>query len=414
MRKKLVEEAPHLVEEWISEKNDRAINEITAGSGYKAWWECNSCENQWQAKVVLRAKGSNCPKCSGKHGIPLLTEAPHLAKEWMVEKNDRLIEDITAGSQYKAWWKCKTCDNQWQAAVVTRSKGSGCRLCAGSSRKKLPYIIDEHKYLTKEWVTDKNIKSIEGITAGSNYKAWWECNSCNYQWESKVSDRVKGDGCPKCAGKHGIPFLIEAPHLAKEWMVEKNDRLIEDITAGSQYKAWWKCKTCDNQWQAEVARRVRGHGCPKCAGKLSIPLLIEAPHLVKEWMMQKNDRAIEDITAGSGYKAWWECNSCNYQWKAEVYRRVKGGGCPKCAGKHGIPLLAEAPHLVEEWMVEKNNRLIEDITAGSGYKAWWECNSCNNQWEAEVKSRVRGSVCPKCVRRKNKIIKSNVLINPIQ
>ena len=195
MRKKLTQEVPHLVEEWMSEKNDRPIEEITAGSGYKAWWKCKTCDNQWQARIVLRVKGSNCPQCAGKHGIPFLAGAPHLAKEWMSEKNDRPIEKITSGSGYKAWWKCKTCDNQWQAIVQNRVNKRGCPKCSG--RNGFP-LIEKSPHLASEWITDRNDRSLEEITSGSGYKAWWKCKTCEHQWQAKVQNRVKGNGCPEC------------------------------------------------------------------------------------------------------------------------------------------------------------------------------------------------------------------------
>jgi len=102
LRQKLTNEAPHLEKEWMTEQIDRPIEEITAGSHYKAWWQCKACANQWQAIARDRIRGSGCPKCAGKHGIPLSKKSPHLTKEWMTEKNEKPIDKITAGSHYKA------------------------------------------------------------------------------------------------------------------------------------------------------------------------------------------------------------------------------------------------------------------------------------------------------------------------
>ena len=259
-------------------------------------------------------KGSNCPQCAGKHGIPLLTGAPHLAKEWMSEKNDRPIEKITSGSCYKAWWQCKTCDNQWQAKVAERAKGTACSFCSNASRKKQPYIINSDKDLCKEWITDRNDRSLEEITSGSGYKAWWKCKTCEHQWQAKVHNRVKGSGCPQCEGKHGTSVHYNFPELSKEWMTEKNGRSLCGVTTGSNYKAWWKCKVCSHQWQAFViSRAIKGTGCSKCSGRHEVALIEKAPHLKSEWMADRNDRSLEEITSGSAYKAWWKCKTCgNY------------------------------------------------------------------------------------------------------
>lgn len=267
MREKLTETFPHLVPEWITEKNEREIDGITRYSNYKAWWKCKMCDHQWKAMVFNRSKGTGCPKCSGRHGILLLEKSPHLAKEWMTQKNNRQIKGITAGSGYKAWWQCKTCDHQWQAAVNSRDRGRGCRICGNASKKKQPYIIHEYEDLAKEWVAEKNGWLLEKITAGSQHKAWWKCKTCDHQWLTTVLSRTNGSGCPKCAGRHGISILEHFPNLSKEWIAEKNNRSLETVTAGSVYKAWWKCSTCDNQWRAKVEKRTKGSGCPKCKGK---------------------------------------------------------------------------------------------------------------------------------------------------
>ena len=112
IRIKLTEAYPGVADEWLTRKNDKPIEQITAGSQYKAWWECTKCTHQWIASVTNRCHGTGCPKCAGRHGTPLLQKAPHLAREWVTKKNNKPIEEITSGSGYKAWWKCKTCSNQ--------------------------------------------------------------------------------------------------------------------------------------------------------------------------------------------------------------------------------------------------------------------------------------------------------------
>ncbi len=396
MRKKLTEEAPHLAKEWMVEKNDRPIDEITAGSQYKAWWQCKNCSHNWQCPVSARTKGSGCPKCAGRFDISVIEKNPYLAKEWIKEKNDRPIEEITAGSGYLAWWECGTCNNNWQAKVTDRVKGTDCPRCAGQHRISL---LDKAPHLAKEWIKEKNDRPIEEITSGSQYKAWWQCITCNNQWQAIVAKRTRGSGCKPCSylKKRKRPYIVdEYQYLEEEWIKEKNDRPIEEITAGSVYKAWWKCNICANEWLADVQSRVLGTGCPKCAGQHGTPLLEQAPHLVQEWVSEKNDKPIIDITAGSSYKAWWQCETCENQWEAIVFLRVNERGCPKCAGYHGKSLLQEAPHLAKEWITDKNNRPIEKVTTGSNYKAWWKCKTCDYQWQAIVQNRVKGSGCPTC------------------
>ena len=272
MKQKITEEASHLASEWMADKNDRSIDGVTVGSNYKAWWKCKTCSHEWQKPVFYRVKGLGCQKCGRKKKGLLVDKSPHLVEEWVTEKNDRPIDEITIGARYKAWWQCKTCDNQWQALVHSRTTGAGCRPCSELQRKKQPYIINAFQYLATEWMGDKNDRPIDGVTGGSNYKAWWQCKKCSHEWQAQVHSRIdRKTGCPKCAGKDKGLLVDKSPHLVEEWVTEKNDRPINEITIGSDYKAWWKCKKCSLEWHASVIKRARNNsGCPKCNRKKKV------------------------------------------------------------------------------------------------------------------------------------------------
>ncbi|MBQ4558636.1 MAG: zinc-ribbon domain-containing protein [Clostridia bacterium] len=54
-----------------------------------------------------------------------------------------------------------------------------------------------------------------------------------------------------------------------EWNWEKNDGLglnPEILTLGSGKKVWWKCSK-GHKWQARIADRNKGRGCPYCSGR---------------------------------------------------------------------------------------------------------------------------------------------------
>ena len=55
---------------------------------------------------------------------------PNIAKEWHPTLNgDLKPTDITHGSNKKVWWKCSVCGHEWQAIVVHRVDGRGCKKC---------------------------------------------------------------------------------------------------------------------------------------------------------------------------------------------------------------------------------------------------------------------------------------------
>ena len=57
------------------------------------------------------------------------------------------------------------------------------------------------------------------------------------------------------------------PEIAKEWHPTKNGDLTPDqVTPGSSRKVWWMCIQ-EHEWEAVIASRTRGTGCPYCSGK---------------------------------------------------------------------------------------------------------------------------------------------------
>ena len=77
----------------------------------------------------------------------------------------------------------------------------------------------------------------------------------------------------------------------------------------------------------------------------------------------------------------------------------KTSGCPCCANRvvvAGINDLSTThPKLAEEWDYEKNDKKPTDVVAGSHLYAWWICKD-GHSWKAQIKSRAKGTGCPKC------------------
>ncbi|PEI34730.1 zinc-ribbon domain-containing protein [Bacillus pseudomycoides] len=131
---------------------------------------------------------------------------------------------------------------------------------------KKRYIVDDEKLLSK-WNFKKNHLTPDQITTGSRKKVWWICDK-GHEWETSVSERTRGYGCPYCSGQRvavGENDLATLnPYLAKEWHPYKNGDLTpNDVTKGSHIKVWWVCKI-GHEWESRVANRNNGNGCPHC------------------------------------------------------------------------------------------------------------------------------------------------------
>ena len=199
----------------------------------------------------------------------LLLSNPNLAKEWNCEKNGNLKpEHFTKNSGKKVWWKCSE-GHEWQATIDHRNKGRGCPYC--SSRKVLKGYNDletVNPTLAKDWHYDKN----NGLTPAdvmpnSNKKVWWKCSE-GHEWQARIIERNRGNSCPYCSGRYAVKgendLQTVNPSLAKEWNYEKNDGLTPmDVLPNSNKKVWWKCSE-GHEWQARIADRNKGRGCPIC------------------------------------------------------------------------------------------------------------------------------------------------------
>lgn len=274
--------------------------------------------------------------------------------DWSYQLNPDLDpNDISYGSDKAVVWKCHKCKSTWIAKVKSRKKGegTGCPICYRHSqieRNTHKMRADEgnnlaRKYpqLLQEWDYKKNL-GINPLTLvpDSNKLAWWICKDCNGSWETKISSRVKGSGCPYCSGhkvKTGINDLkTMMPELAEEWDYDNNGKLKpENVLPFGNKRINWICKTCGGKWDAILHSRAKGAGCPYCSGRRVLKGLNDLatirPDLIQEWNYAKNgDLLPEMVSARSKKSVGWKCSKCSYEWSAAISSRVDGAGCRVC------------------------------------------------------------------------------------
>ena len=241
------------------------------------WWICED-KHVWKTKVYHRTDGRGCPYCAGLLAISgetdLGTVNPILAAEWNYPKNDGnglTPQNVTSRSHKKIWWKC-TCGYEWIASVTDRSAGRGCPVCAG--RIRIPGVNDLATIfpeLAKEWYYPNNHgKKPSDFAPYSNHYAWWQCEH-GHIWKTKINNRANGTGCPYCNQNRLIPektsLAVINPVLAAQWHPVKNgERTPFNTSTYCNDKFWWRCEE-GHEWDATVASRSYGNGCPRCNGR---------------------------------------------------------------------------------------------------------------------------------------------------
>ncbi len=272
---------PNLAAEWDKAAGANAgdPDHVGPGSNRRINWVCDR-GHRWMATINNRARnGSGCPYCAGNRAIPgetdLATVYPKLAAEWDRERNGDLTPDsIGARTTKRVWW-LGACGHGWRAAIANRVKGTGCPYCSG--KRALPGVTDLATLrpdLAAQWHSCNELRP-EQVRPNAAMKVVWRCED-GHEWEAAVYTRSgAGQGCPYCSGHRVMPGETDLatvhPELAGEWD-GSNTFGPQDVTAGSDRRAKWRCAK-GHVWEAAISSRTgrRPTGCPCCRGRRALP-----------------------------------------------------------------------------------------------------------------------------------------------
>lgn len=405
---------PELISEWNYEKNTLLTpNMVKAGSSDKVWWICDK-GHEWQAVISSRTVNeSGCPFCSGRYAIQgendLMSVDSPLLKEWNYDRNGRLTpSDFKERSARKIWWKCKK-GHEWCSSISDRSRGDGCPYCSGKrvlvGFNDLAHI---NPYIAKEWNYEKNGNKIpQKYTCKSGIKVWWKCEK-GHEWKTSISNRSRGDGCPKCNSGIRTSFPEQAIYfyVKKIYPDAVNrctdvlpngmeiDIFIPSINVGIEYdgsvwhesdkalekevKKYIECKRNDiflirvkekggnaRENSCDVMLRIDDSFNNEAYSSLFMQLskYIKIPNEIDV----KNDR----VNIQENYKTEIKNNSFGSKYA----------------------------DLVVEWDSEKNGMLTPYMfSSNSGERIWWKCCK-NHSWQTTISTRAKGSGCPYCSGR---------------
>ena len=420
-----------------------------------------------------------------KDFVSLAEARPDLAKEWNDEKNgDLKPEDVSCGSNKKVWWKLpydvpddypvehlrgKHFEFEWEAKINNRVNKRGCPYLTGRAVwKGFNDLQTVNPELAKQWHPTKNgnLKPTQ-ITANSAKKIWW-CLSYDvptdypikslkgkhfdFEWQSLISSRNNGIGCPYLSGQavwEGFNDLQTVkPDLATQWHPTKNgDLKSTQVTIGTNRSVWWllpynvpdnypieslRGKHFDFEWQATIASRNKGNGCPYLSGQAVLEgfndLQTLNPDLAAQWHPTKNgDLKPTQVTINSPKEVWWLLHynvSIDYpieslrgkffdfEWKASIVNRNKGNGCPYLSGQavwEGFnDLQTVKPDLATQWHPTKNGDLKPtQVTINSPKEVWWLLlyddpdtrKHFNFEWKTKICNRNNGTNCPYLINK---------------
>ena len=410
---------PETRKNWHPTKNHKLTPDLfKPGSRYKAWWQCHECGNEWEIPIKNYNGCSYCRRHSELLKNNLKKHNPELACEWHPTKNGAITpRGVSPSSNKIAWWKCSKCGYEWDAKISNRTNGRGCPLCA--NRVVVEGINDlstTHPQLANEWHLTKNRNlSPKDVTYGSGKRVWWTC-ALGHEYTATILHRSSGTNCPVCNSGRQTSFAEQAvfyyvkklyPDAINRYTATFLGRMELDIYIPSikyaiEYDgaAWHKKGTIKRE-------ELKYKKCKEKGIKL-IRMMEKSPELGsfnadytfgtdKLYEHKKLEYLIKEILRRINFSGTWlikcpiDVNIKRDRFKIQDYKlNLKKDS-----------LSDKFPQFAEEWHPTKNGKLTPSMfTPGSNHKIWWECPSCNYEYEATISHRTNGTDCPKCAIEK--------------
>lgn len=252
---------------------------------------------------------------------------PALAEQLLPPLDPR---QFTALSEDILWWSGPL-GHVWPASVADRVAGRGCPVC---SSLQTPGEGRSLAQMRPEVAREADGWDPERVSAGSRVEMPWRCRDCGATWTAEIRARAHGHRpCPTCRKGSSPPLSVTHPGLASE-MVAPFDP--DDYTHGSKAKVRWRGPV-GHEWDATVANRVKGSGCPVCsqgAGARARKTPESGASLADLYPDAAADADGWDPTsyrAKSSAKLPWRCHTCGHEWTATIFARTQRSGCQACA-----------------------------------------------------------------------------------
>lgn len=411
------EKYKHLLDEWCYEKNDKLgfnIKEIGHGTSKKVFWKCRKghiFEKSIESRVYNK---SGCPYCCGQKVLngynDIGTTHPNVLKEWDYSKNIIKPEEVSAGMAKKVWWLCDKGHSYEQRLYSHIGGKSSCPYCKGQKvLKGFNDIGTTHPYLLKEWDYSKNTIKPEEVSKGSSHsKVWWICEK-GHSYQSLVSTRVRGTGCPICDKERRSSFPEQAlfyyihkclpsvisgeTDILKDYMFEI-DIYIPNLKIGIEYDGyrWHKSKmNIDRDNRKDLACREKGITLIRVR-ESGLICLVNSINIFRNDISSDEslEKVIKEVLLEIGLNTDVNIERDRQFIYAQYIEIEKENS-----------LAAKYPEIAKEWHPTKNGKLKpENISYATHKKVWWLCSN-GHEYQSSVWSRTGlNSGCTYCWNRK--------------
>ena len=235
------------------------------------------------------------------------------------------------------------------------------------------------------------------VTAGSNKKKSWRCKDLHH-WDATACERVRGQGCPFCAGKRAWPGFNDLATLNPNLAAQASGWDPSTTTVGSGSERLWECHK-GHQWLARVADRSNGNGCPFCSGLRTIKGVDDLATTQPLLAAEAHGWDPTTLKAGSNKHVEWKCPKGHLYTTALHSRALQGTSCPICANQQLLIGYNDLATTHPELAAQADGWDPKSVVSGTRKKLRWICEA-GHSWNANVSSRtLQRTGCPICANK---------------
>ena len=359
--------ASHEKSKFWSEQNEFKPNEITKGCDKKCYFDCDNCKHTFLIQLNVVTRGGWCNYCSNTKlceikNCNLCFEksfASHEKSKYWSDKNELTPRQVFKVTSKKYYFDCDKCGHEFINNPSHVSNGRWCPYCC-IPQKKLCGNINckdcfDKSFASHEKVTywsNKNEEKPEFVLKKGDKRIWFNCDTCNHDFETQIKNITKGQWCPYCNSNNlctnnNCNFCFEksfASHEKSKYWSLKNVISPRQIVQGTSEKYWFNCDKCSHEFIKDI-HAITGEKsgwCPYCTNKKMCDSndCVEcynksfASHeKVKYWSIKNKENPRHLFQGGDSDKYWFNCDKCGHDFETLLYNVKSGYWCPYCVNK---------------------------------------------------------------------------------
>lgn len=322
------------------------------------------------------------------------------------EKNINLIcLDKYIDARTKIKFQCKKCGYIFSTTPDSVLRGSSCAKCKGILKKTHKEFVEELKNI------NENIQII-GEYQNNRTKLLCKCNRCNYEFNIRPSDLLKGISCPKCYHK-STSFIEQCLHITmcdifgEENVVSRDtktigkelDTYIPSMNIAIEYGSWfWHKYKIDNDYEKLRLCNSKNIDLIIIYDSYDNKPISNSHFITIKDNISRNDNAIIDLL-----KKVLIYFDINYTIDNKAFDYIKKRAFENSSRKNTDDFKNE---------VKPIHPFVEIIGKYKTAKTPIECKCliCNCIWTPTPDNLLRGQGCPDC-GRKSQIEKATMSYN---